>query len=198
MRPAPRRRRSGSGRRSSSPRSPARSGIDQCAQRDHRRSGRHERATGRAAANAPPSAPSRGSPPRPRGPSRSARRPGRWRARAAACARRCRPPPALSSRWVSTLALIPGRFALISPNRRGPNISSRITSNDQRSPTNSSASAVPQASSYQLFSARSERLELLVTFSNFMVVFCNRLSQKMQVAIRERSEPRSGETRWPR
>ena len=52
-----------------------------------------------------------------------------------------------SSRWVSVLALIPGRSARMSLNRFGPSISSRMTSRAQRSPIRSSAWAVPQASS---------------------------------------------------
>ena len=53
------------------------------------------------------------------------------------------------SRWVSTLALIPGRSDFSSEKRRDPKASSRRISIAQRSPINSSACATPQASSYR-------------------------------------------------
>src|SRR5699024_10701762 len=52
-----------------------------------------------------------------------------------------------------------------------------LTSSDQRSPTNSSADAVPQASSYQRLETGSS---FLLLFSNFMVVFYNSLLQALQ------------------
>jgi len=52
-----------------------------------------------------------------------------------------------SSRWVNTLALIPGRLVRRSVKRFGPSMSSRITSSAQRSPIRSIAWAVAQASS---------------------------------------------------
>src|SRR5699024_10003677 len=67
-------------------------------------------------------------------------------------------------------ALMPDKLARRSENRRGPSISSRMISNDQRSPINSSARAVPQASLYQRLLSASISL---VSICDFMVVFYN-------------------------
>src|ERR1700744_4257399 len=95
-----------------------------------------------------------------------------------------------SNRCVSTLELTPGRLALISPKRRGPNISSRMISSDQRSPTNSSASAVPHASSYQRFSVGFAILDI---FSDFMIAFNNYEAHRLQVPSRTWRERRDGQ-----
>src|SRR6476620_6128044 len=86
-----------------------------------------------------------------------------------------------SSRIVKILALIPDRLPRSSEKRRPPNISSRTISSDQRSPSNSSPSAVPQASSYQRLSSAGD---LLVIFYNFIVAFYNSLGHGGHVSIR--------------
>ena len=95
--------------------------------------------------------------------------------------RRCTMPTrsSPSSRIVRILALMPSRLPRSSEKRRPPNISSRTINSDQRSPTNSRPSAVPQASSYQRLSSAGD---FLVIFSKTRPL-SNDLRERVVAAI---------------